>query len=285
MWGQSFTPSYGQLSKLKQFNRPIAAFTGTATDQTKNRIVEKLGLVEPVILQTTCNRSNLQYNVIPKNEQHSKEHVVDYVQQNFGNSCGIVYCSSTKDTVELAYIFKSKGISAVYYLGQLDYFEKSENAKVWLSGKAQVMCATSAFGMGIDKPDVRFVIHLSIPKSLEDYYQEAGRTGRDGKISYCVLMYRFEDRNKLLQLISKSEIEEHRKYQTHLLDVVVLYCMSTLCRRKLFVDYFDDKAEVNCKASCDNCLRTPPPLPKEYTTEAINLCLCLEEMLTINCKN
>lgn len=283
-WGQSFRPSYGQLSKLKQFNRPIAAFTGTATGQTKNRIVEKLGLVEPVILQPTCNRSNLQYSVIPKNEQHSKEHVVDYVQQNFGNSCGIVYCFSTKDTVELAYIFKSKGISTVYYHGQLDYFEKSENARAWLSGKAQVMCATSAFGMGIDKPDVRFVIHLSIPKSLEDYYQEAGRAGRDGKISHCVLMYRFEDRNKLLQLISKSEIEEHRKYQTHSLDVVVSYCMSTLCRRKLIMDYFDDKSEVNCKASCDNCLKTPPPPPKEYTTEAINLCLCLEEMLTINAK-
>ena len=149
IWGQNFRPSYGELGNLKQFGRPIAAFTGTATKQTKERIVEKLELVEPVVLQSTCNRRNLFFNAVHKSGPHSKEDVVKFVQDNHGDSCGIVYCTKTKDTVELAYIFKTKGLSAVYYHGQLDFFEKNDNAKAWLSGTASVMCATSAFGMGI----------------------------------------------------------------------------------------------------------------------------------------
>ena len=147
------------LNKLKKFGRPIAAFTATATDETKKTIIENLGLVDPVTIQSTCNRPNLFYKVLPKGGPHPKEDLVKYVQDNFNNMCGIVYCLSTKDTVELAYVFKAKGLSAVYYHGQLDYFEKRDNATAWLSGKASIMCATSAFGMGIDKPNVRFVIH------------------------------------------------------------------------------------------------------------------------------
>ena len=282
-WGQSFRPSYAQLSTLKQFNRPTVAFTGTATNQTKQRIVEKLGLVQPVILQSTCNRGNLVFRVINKSGPHAKEDVVKHVQEKFLNVCGIVYCFSTKDTVELAYIFKSKGVSCVYYHGQLDYFERTDNARAWLSGKAQVICATSAFGMGIDKPDVRFVIHLSLPRSLEEYYQEAGRAGRDGNTSHCILMFRFEDRNKLIQLIYKSTSEDHMEFQTHSLNRVVSYCMSSICRRKLILEYFDDGFDINCNESCDNCLTTPP-LPKDYTMETINTCICLEEMLAVNAK-
>ena len=282
-WGKTFRPTYAKLIELKQFKTPIVAFTGTATNETKQRIVEKLGLVQPVILQASCNRENLTFKVNHKSGPHAKEDVVKYVQEHFVNVCGIVYCFSTKDTVELAYIFKSKGISAVYYHGQLDYFEKTDNARAWMTGKAKVMCATSAFGMGIDKPDVRFVIHLSIPRSLEEYYQEAGRAGRDGNKSECILMYRFEDRNKLIQLIAKSSSEDHMEFQTHSLNTVVSYCMSSEGRRKLIMNHFDDQSEINCNGGCDNCLKTPA-VPRDFTTETVNMCLCVEEMLAVNAK-
>ena len=197
-WGNSFRPAYQKLIELKQFNRPIAAFTGTATQETQQHIVEGLGLNQPIIYQASCNRSNLSFSVMKKGEKHSKEDVVQYVHEHHPNDCGIVYCLSTKDTVELAYIFKSKGFSAVCYHGKLDFFEKAENAKLWLNGQTKIMCGTSAFGMGIDKPDVWFVIHNSISRSLEHYYQEAETAGRDGKPSTLIIMFRFADRNQLI---------------------------------------------------------------------------------------
>ena len=283
MWGQSFRPSYGQLLKLKEFNKPIVAFTGTANSQTEQRITKKLGLLEPVIFRSSCDRENLFFKVVQKCGPHAKEDVVKYVIDNFQQTCGIVYCLSTKDTIEMAYLFKSKGVAAVYYHGQLDFFEKTENAQTWLSGKVNIICATSAFGMGIDKPDVRFVIHLSIPKTLECYYQEAGRAGRDGKRSQCILMFRFEDRNKLLQLILKSSIEEQVQSEMHGLNQVVSYCMSSVCRRKMIMDYFDDKSKVFCDKNCDNCLKIPPT-QRNLTKEAIGVCHCVNEMLAVNAK-
>ncbi len=168
-WGSSFRPAYGKLIELEQFKKPIAAFTGTATHDTQQQIIEKLGLSHPDIHQATCNRSNLSFTVRKKKNKNSKDDVVQYVKEHHPNQCGIVYCGLTKDTVELAYIFKSKSIAAVYNHGKPDHVEKANNAKAWLDGKAMVMCATSAFGMGIDKADVRFVIHDTIPRSLEDY--------------------------------------------------------------------------------------------------------------------
>jgi RecQ family ATP-dependent DNA helicase len=278
-WGNSFRPAYGKLIELKKYNKPIAAFTGTATHQTQKQIIEGLGLNEPHIFQASCNRSNLSFSVLKKNDKHAKEYVVEYVQEHHANECGIVYCLSTRDSVELAYIFKAKGLSAVYYHGKLDFFEKADNAKSWLEGRAKIMCATSAFGMGIDKPDVRFVIHNSLPRSLEDYYQEAGRAGRDGNPSACIIMFKFSDRNQLIRAVSSNETENEESIKESV-DTVVSYCMSSACRRKIIMEHFDDKSDVHCERGCDNCTKPDVPL-KDYTKDAVTLCQCAKEMLVV----
>jgi RecQ family ATP-dependent DNA helicase len=279
-WGNSFRPAYSNLSELKQFKKPLCAFTGTATHSTQEKIIEKLSLLAPVIFQASCNRANLFLKVMKKGEKHPKEEVVEYIIQHHSNQCGIVYCFSTKDTVELAYILKSKGLHAVYYHGQLDFFGKSENAKAWLKGKALIMCATSAFGMGIDKPDVRFVFHITLPRSIEDYFQEAGRAGRDGHPSSCIIGFRFGDRNQLMNTISAEKSKEEIEYLRNFINGVVLYCMSTACRRGLIMVHFGDKSNVVCGGTCDNCSNPTPPL-KEYTSEALMVCKCLEELILV----
>ena len=276
-WGNSFRPAYSNLSELKEFKKPVCAFTGTATQRTQEQIIKKLSLVTPAIFQASCNRANLLLKVMKKGEKHPKEDLVEYVIHHHSNQCGIVYCFSTKDTVELAYIFKSKGLPVVYYHGQLDFFEKRENAKAWLKGKALIMCATSAFGMGIDKPDVRFVIHLTLPRSIEDYFQEAGRAGRDGNPSVCIIWFRFGDRNQLMNTMSVEKSEDEVEYLRNSISDVVMYCMSTTCRRELIMAHFGDKSNVVCGGTCDNCTNPTPPL-KEYTNEALIICKCLEEM-------
>lgn len=279
-WGNSFRPAYNNLSELKAFLKPICAFTGTATPRTQAQIVQKLGLTTPKIFQTSCNRENLHFAVKKKGEKHPKEDLVEYIKVNFGKQCGIVYCFSTKDTVELAYIFKSKGVPATYYHGQLDNFEKKANAKAWLEGKALIMCATSAFGMGIDKSDVRFVIHMTLPRSIEDYYQEAGRAGRDGNPSTCIIMFRFADRNPLLRTISPETAEDQKEYLRGSVNAVISYCMSSVCRRQYILEHFGEVSKVDCKNTCDNCTN-PIPTVRDCTNEAKLICKCVQEMQTM----
>lgn len=279
-WGNSFRPAYNNLSELKAFKKSFCAFTGTATPRTQAQIVQKLGLMTPEIFQASCNRENLHFAVMKKGEKHPKEDLVEYIKVKHAKQCGIVYCFSTKDTVELAYIFKSKGLPATYYHGQLDHFEKKENAKAWLEGKALIMCATSAFGMGIDKSDVRFVIHITLPRSMEDYYQEAGRAGRDGNPSTCIIMFRFMDRNQLLRTISPQTADDQKDYLRSSVNAIISYCMSSICRRQYILEHFGEVSEVDCKNTCDNCTN-PIPALRDYTNEAKLICKCVQEMQTM----
>ncbi|CAB3998505.1 Bloom syndrome homolog isoform X1 [Paramuricea clavata] len=209
-WGDDFRPSYSNLSIFKEHNVQIVAFTGTATEVTAQHIIDSLKLSNPTILRMSLDRPNLVFKVLEKKETKSMEYVSEMVINKFRGLCGIVYCFSTRDTLDMAYHLKQRGVKAVYYHGQLDLFKRNNNATTWLEGRSDVMCSTNAFGMGIDKRDVRFVIHHSMPKSNEEYFQEAGRAGRDGSSSSCILLFRFQDRGKLLKHISEIEDDAHK---------------------------------------------------------------------------
>ena len=276
-WGSTFRPAYEMLNFLKSFNRPVLAFTGTATPRTQEIIINKLAMTSHVVIKLPPKRNNLFFKVLPKNDQKSKDIITTLIMNEFSNKCGIVYCSERKDTKDIAFLMKTKGISAVHYDGALDAIEKDQNSAAWLSGRAQVMCATKAFGMGIDKKNVRFVIHHTIPESMEDYFQEAGRAGRDGKQAQCILFYRFEDRCKVLNSISKMENVEQKQVTKQMLDDLVKYCMQNSCRHAFMLDYFgeDPSTSKPCNDKCDNCSDPKQLTMKDVTEQAIQVIDCV----------
>ena len=209
-----------------------------------------------------------------------------FTNTDFLGQCGIIYCFSTRDVLDMAYFLKQKRIKAVYYHGQLDLYEQERNASAWHEGTADVMCATNAFGMGIDKNNVRFVIHHSIPKSMEDYFQEAGRAGRDGNPSRCVLFFRFADRVKILKHISEIEGLCHKENAKKRLDEITKYCIVSNCRKAFMLNYFNDCQDAEpCRASCDFCLQVPTEaVPKDMTTSAVEIVHCINEMIQLQAK-
>jgi len=262
-WGQDFRPSYLKISTFieKLGTRPVVgAFTATATADVKKDIIRLLKLRDPMSLTTGFDRPNLFFGVErPKNKSR---HFHDMIAQRDG-MCGIVYCATRRTVDTVCAELRRHGVSAARYHAGLEDLERRVNQDNFIKGDVTVMVATNAFGMGIDKPDVRYVIHYNMPKNLESYYQEAGRAGRDGKPSDCILLFTDEDIKTAEHLIKDSgkneELTEKEQRQVHArdqrrLDRMIRYCEIDACLRSYILGYFGEKLKGNCD-NCSNCMK------------------------------
>jgi ATP-dependent DNA helicase RecQ len=259
-WGHDFRPEYRRLREMMdQIDEkvPVIALTATATPKVQEDILHNLGLRNPAVYISSFNRPNLEYEIRPKvKKEHTIKGVVKFIHENKGKS-GIIYTLNRKTTEELAEVLNLNGIKAGAYHAGLDGKLRAERQDQFLYEDTQVIVATIAFGMGIDKPDIRFVIHYNIPKSLENYYQETGRAGRDGYEGKCILYYSHKDVSKLEHFLRDKQLSE-REVGMQLIDEMVAFSETGQCRRKVLMNYFGEKyIEQNC-GKCDNCVN-----PKE----------------------
>ncbi|GEQ70758.1 hypothetical protein JCM33374_g4437 [Metschnikowia sp. JCM 33374] len=257
-WGHDFRPDYQGMSMFKEEfpDLPIMALTATANEKVRLDIIHNLRMSEPVLLKQSFNRTNLFYKVMKK-PANVFEWLRDYISQTQFRKTGIIYCHSKNSCESTSEKLEMYGIKCKYYHAGMDPDERLKVQTEWQENKIQVICATIAFGMGIDKPDVRFVIHIYIPRTLEGYYQETGRAGRDGKDSECIMFYAYKDARTLKSLIEKDKDLEYRTKEMHLakLRQVIQYCENgTDCRRRQVLHYFNEIFDAKlCKKKCDNC--------------------------------
>ena len=255
-WGHDFRPEYRRIRDMVQMigRAPIMALTATATPKVQSDIQKNLGIMDATVFKSSFNRPNLYYEVRDKIDPGKD--IIRYIRQNQGKS-GIIYCLSRKKVEEVANLLNINGISALPYHAGLDARTRAENQDRFLMEDVDVIVATIAFGMGIDKPDVRFVIHYDIPKSIEGYYQETGRAGRDGQRADCITYYSYKDIQKLEKFMLGKPVSE-QEIGRQLLMETVAYAESSQCRRKLLLNYFgEDYPKENC-GICDNCLNPKP---------------------------
>ncbi|MBI9068402.1 MAG: DNA helicase RecQ [Salinivirgaceae bacterium] len=275
-WGHDFRPEYRRIRPIVEEigKAPIIALTATATPKVQHDIQKNLGMINADVFKSSFNRANLYYDIRPKT--NATKEIIKIVKDNPGKS-GIIYCLSRKKVEELAETLQVNGISALAYHAGMDSATRSGNQDKFLMEDVDVIVATIAFGMGIDKPDVRFVIHFDIPKSLEGYYQETGRAGRDGGEGKCITFYSYKDIQKLEKFMQGKPVAE-QEIGRHLLLETVSYAESALCRRKHLLHYFgEDYKQENCEC-CDNCLHPKEQFEgQEYIEMLLKVVLAVKE--------
>ncbi len=276
-WGHDFRPEYRRIRPIinEIGSRPLIALTATATPKVQQDIMKNLGILKATVFKSSFNRPNLYYEVRSKNDNIDRD-IIRYIKQRPGKS-GIIYCLSRKKVEELAEVLKANNIKALPYHAGMDSTVRSENQDAFLKEDVDVIVATIAFGMGIDKPDVRYVIHYDMPKSLEGYYQETGRAGRDGGEGECIAFYSEKDLIKLEKFMQGKPIAE-QEIGRLLLKETQAYAETSMCRRKALLHYFgEDYKEDEC-GNCDNCRKPKKRLEaKELLCAVIEVVLALKE--------
>lgn len=273
-WGHDFRPEYRRIREIvSQIGQaPIIALTATATPKVQSDIQRNLGMMDARVFKSSFNRENLYYEI--RDKSNPKRDIIKFIKENPGKS-GIIYCLSRNKVEEIAELLNINGIKALPYHAGMDAATRSHNQDAFLMEEVDVIVATIAFGMGIDKPDVRFVIHYDIPKSLEGYYQETGRAGRDGREGQCIAFYSYKDVLRLEKFMQGKPVSEQEIGKQLLLETVA-YAESNQCRRRILLNYFgEDYPEGNC-GMCDNCRH-----PKKQFDGQDEMCTVIELILSL----